>query len=172
MSEIDKTTDYRGLVEEFKKESDRAAVIVGAAFLDERLREVIADLLVDDEKEVRKLFEPMGSLGSFGARIRMAYCLGLLRKEDFHDLGVIQKIRNRFAHELHGLSFADAKITQQCRQLKAPQETLSAESVQSYSPRNLFLFTLAGLNAALSATKFFTTANDRRCVVPTDRYKR
>jgi hypothetical protein len=38
--------DLEGITEELKKESDRGAVIIGAAYLDERLREYITAFLI------------------------------------------------------------------------------------------------------------------------------
>jgi DNA-binding MltR family transcriptional regulator len=166
-----KLKDHEGFREELKNESDRAVAIVGAAFLDEHLRDVIGYFLIDDKRAIEGLFRVNGVLGSFGGKIEMAYCLGLLSKRDYHDLKVIQKIRNRFAHELHGLSFASEQIVEQCKLFKAPQERFSPESLQGYSPRNLFIFTLAGINSALAAARFQIVAAKKRCTVPIDIYK-
>ena len=83
--------------ENFRGESDRGAILISAALLDECLRSLIAIFLVDDKKEVNEL---LGSekhyerpLGTFGARIKTAYCLGLISRDEFDDLRIIQKIR-------------------------------------------------------------------------------
>jgi DNA-binding MltR family transcriptional regulator len=171
--DLTKSQDFKGLIEEFKSESDRSAAIVGSAYLDTKLAEYIASFLVNDSTEVNKLLgiqrDKVGietPLGAFGARIRAAYCLGLLTRQQYHDLQTIQKIRNEFAHGLHGLSFSDEWMTTQCRGLLLPQQKLSAESHSFHTSKDLFLLTLATLVAEIVAAKFYITAKQRRCVVP------
>lgn len=167
-----KAEDFEGLIKEFQNESDRAAIVVGGAYLDVKLAEYIANFLIDDTDEVNKLLGLDRSkvgyetpLGAFSARIRAAYCLGLLTHEQYRDLLTIQKIRNEFAHGLHGLSFADERITSQCRNLLVPKQELSADSYKYYSPRDLFLLTLTDLVADFATAKFFVTSKQDRCVV-------
>lgn len=120
---------WEGFDEEFEKESDRAAVIIGAAFLDEYLRQLIASFLIDEENEVNELLGSekhlMRPLGSFSARIRTAYCLGLISKHEYHDFKIIRDIRNRFAHEMHGLSSANQAIWQDCNRLIYPNKVMA-----------------------------------------------
>ncbi len=85
----------------FRDESnDRALAIVGATFLDTQLEHLVRSFLVDDQKEVDRLLSYDQPLGSFGNRIRMAYCLGLISRMIMDDLRLVAKIRNRFAHDL------------------------------------------------------------------------
>jgi len=74
--------DWDGFFTECLDESDRGTVIVDAAFLDEHLRELIEAFLIDKPKEVELLLGNDRPLGSFGARTRAAYCLGLLKKKN------------------------------------------------------------------------------------------
>ncbi len=90
-------------------ESDRSAVIVGAAFLDTLLWHLLISFLVDDETEAGALLRADGPLGTYGNRARMAYCLGLIPKTVHNDLRLVGKIRNKFAHEL-GASFDNQDI--------------------------------------------------------------
>jgi DNA-binding MltR family transcriptional regulator len=123
---MSKTKDLWGqYAEEAKqlaKESERGVAIIAAAYLDEQLHQLIANFLVDDEKEVDELLGGdtcFGSaLGSFDSRIRAAYCLGLISRDEYYDLKIIKKIRNQFAHRLHGVSFEDQSIGVQCNSLK------------------------------------------------------
>jgi len=85
----------------FRDESnDRALAIIGATFLDTQLEHLARSFLVEDKAEVDKLMSYDQPLGSFGNRIRMAYCLGLINKAIMDDLRLVAKIRNRFAHDL------------------------------------------------------------------------
>jgi hypothetical protein len=67
--------------------NDRAVAIVGPAFLDTLLTEMLINFLVDHEKEVRRLKQPEAPLGTFGAKVSACYCLGLIGatiKSDLH----------------------------------------------------------------------------------------
>lgn len=90
--------------------------IVGAAFLDRLLGEMLAKYFVDDDKESGKLLAPDGPLGPFGARITACYCLGLIGKTVTSDLRLVAKIRNRFAHEVQ-IDFPDQRIKSWCEAL-------------------------------------------------------
>jgi len=74
--------------------------------LDEQLRALLEAFLVDDAAKLEKLFEgPTAPLGSFAGRILMAYGCGFIASSELRDFGLIKKIRNEFAHDLHGVSF-------------------------------------------------------------------
>lgn len=100
-----------------EEQNERAAAIVGGAFLDTLLEHVLRNFLVEDEKEVQRLLDPDQPLGTYGNRIRVAYCLGLIGKIVRDDLRFVGKIRNRFAHDLHA-SFEDEPIRSWCLSLK------------------------------------------------------
>lgn len=118
--------------EDIDRESDRGLAVLGAAYLDECLGWLIASFLVKDATRVDGT--PKWPLESFAARIRVAYDMGLISRDEHHDLKEIRKIRNRFAHNRHVLSFSEADITRECNELRlwkpAPQwlERASARS--------------------------------------------
>jgi hypothetical protein len=99
------------------EENDRALAIVGGAFLDTLLENILIEFLVDDQKEVAELFRYDGPMGTYSGRIRAAYCLGLLRGPVRDDLRLVGKIRNRFAHDLSA-SFVDRQISSWCIALR------------------------------------------------------
>ena len=99
------------------EENDRALAIVGGAFLDTLLENILTEFLVDDEKEVGELLWYDGPMGTYSGRTRAAYCLGLLRKTVRDDLRLVGKIRNRFAHDLSA-SFAEDPIRSWCNSLR------------------------------------------------------
>jgi hypothetical protein len=87
--------------EELHDESDRAAIILGAAWLDEGLRSLLqAYLLPGSAKEDSDLFGPNGALGTFSARISLAQRLGLISEDFKVALEVVRKLRNKFAHQV------------------------------------------------------------------------
>jgi len=75
----------------------------------------------------------------------MAYCLRLLRDYEYRDLRRIVKIRNKFAHELHSLSFAkDPEIAEMCRNL----ESRKVRRLDSDGISNRWLFWLTSYSIA------------------------
>lgn len=122
----------------FKHEdaNDRAFVIVGAAFLDMLLEHILVNFLVDDPKEVADMLRHDQPLGTYGNRIRAAYCFGLLNKTIRDDLRLVGKVRNRFAHDLYA-SFQDQQIRSWCTALKW-HRTAYVEPPHGVAERDLF----------------------------------
>ncbi len=116
--------DLASFAVRFVNESPRGSAILSSVLLDEILRSLIATFMIEDSKQVDEL---LGSetnwdrpIGTFSSRIRTAYCLGLLSPDEFHDLTLIRKIRNDFAHDLDKTSFRDEKIQDRCKSLRIP----------------------------------------------------
>lgn len=101
--------DFDRFFEELKKfsevvypESARAAVIVGASQMDVELEKLIQKALRPSDEKDDELFENDRGLGTFSAKINMAYRLGLIDKDFKRALHVFRKIRNGFSHQVHG----------------------------------------------------------------------
>src|SRR5438132_7299919 len=84
---------------EFHEAPDRVLAIVGAAYLDSLLEELLRSVFVENKEEADHLLSPDRALGSNGSRYQLAYCLGLIEKEQRDDLKMIARIRNAFAHQ-------------------------------------------------------------------------
>lgn len=114
-------TEY---LKEIKQGNDRAIAILGPVYLDEYLREYLESVLVQKKGLPEEIFGPEKPLGSFSARIKMAYALGLLSEEIYEDLNTIRNVRNVFAHGLHETSFAHPDIRELCQTLVIPRLAL------------------------------------------------
>jgi DNA-binding MltR family transcriptional regulator len=158
-----KSQDLQGFLAEFQNESDRAAAILSAALLDEWLRRLLVSFLIDVPKEVDAMLDVEQPIGSFGARIRLAYCLGLLDEKLFRLLTLIKKVRNEFAHQLHGLTFETAEVAETCATLR---RELDLPVGLPEAPR--FAFMSATFSAQLSLWGYTTSmeVSDRRRKVP------
>ncbi len=106
---------------EIKKGNDRTVAIVASSYLDECLRQLLNKFMINDIKKVGELVGDEKNvdcpIGTFSYRILTCYCLGLIAKHEIHDLTLIRKIRNYFAHSLHGASFDDEIIMGYCSTL-------------------------------------------------------
>jgi DNA-binding MltR family transcriptional regulator len=147
------------LYAELRGESERAAAIFGAAVLDELLRQVLVAFMVADQREVTELTREAGALGPFAARIRVAYALGLIGREERYDLDTIRRIRNRFAHRIRAPSFADDEMKGLCLSLEIGKRFLN--EAQRQSPRDCFQASTAALAYSL-AIRTLQVKRDRR----------
>lgn len=128
--------DLNDFLTEFQAESDRAAAVLGAAYLDDLLEQLLEKSFADDSGSVRSLFGSMGPLSGFSAKIRMGRAFGLLTREDANDLHRIRKIRNLFAHESYGLNFDDESVAKHCSEFDCNRERFAAEQGLAAYPRN------------------------------------
>jgi mannitol operon repressor len=115
-NKVNPLTDWDGFFEEIQNESPRATVIIASAFLDAQLRALLLNSFVDDKKAREELLD--SDLSTFNSRIKAAYCMGLISKSMFHNPNVIRKIRNKFAHEMHGYTFGEPEIIRCCNSLE------------------------------------------------------
>lgn len=102
---------------EFNGESDRGAVLAAAAYLDERLSEMLKSFFADVKQANDLLFGFNAPLGTYSSRINAAYSLGLIQENEFTELNIIRKIRNEFGHSWKGVSFKTQKIIDLCNNL-------------------------------------------------------
>ncbi|TAL10137.1 MAG: hypothetical protein EPO02_08420, partial [Nitrospirae bacterium] len=100
--------------------TDRAAVILGTAKLDNLLYQVLRRFLLPDVSSADELFDGDAPLATFSSRIKLAYRLGLIDKEFARALNLVRKIRNAFAHELSGITLSSGAHRDQVRELVAP----------------------------------------------------
>jgi mannitol operon repressor len=135
-NKISTLTDWNEFLDELQNESPRAAVIIASAFLDAQLRAILSNSLIDNPKVVNDLLE--SDLRDFSTRIKMVYCMGLISESIFHDLNVIRKIRNKFAHEMHGYSFSEPQIVDWCKTLKMAKMMTDVTNIPN-SHENLFI---------------------------------
>lgn len=143
-SEID-----QDLYAELRGDSERAAVIFGAAVLDELLRQVLEAFMIADDNEISELIGDSRPLGTFAARTRAAYCLGLIDDEEKHDLEIIRRIRNPFAHLIRTPSFEkEGELRDRALSLQIGKRFLNNQ--QRTSPRSCFEATTAALAYSLS----------------------
>jgi hypothetical protein len=135
---------FKEFVEEFGNESDRAAVILGAAKLDFLLLQIIRKFLLPNVSNNDELLEGDSALSTFSARVHFCYRAGLIDSEFARALHVaagrarpeeqgglidsefaralhlIRKIRNSFAHEVAGGKLGSSPHRDRIRELAAP----------------------------------------------------
>lgn len=117
--EIDKES-FQKFVDEFKNESDRAAVVLGAAKLDLLLYQIIQAYLLPVTTGRDELLDGDSPLGTFSSKISFVYRTGLVDSHFAKALHLIRKIRNAFAHEVSGCSLTNGAHADRVKELVLP----------------------------------------------------
>lgn len=134
---------------DFEKETDRAAVILAAAKIDELLRLAIIGRLRPSTASRDDLLQPEGPIGSLRARIDIAFRLGLIDGAFVRALHLVRKIRNDFAHESSSASLASGAHSDRVRELALPWRNILEQlqaiptpipGVEVSTPRGQFAF--------------------------------
>jgi len=124
-------------------ESDRGCALLAASYLDGELEALLRARLVDDAKTIETFFRPDGPLGSFSARIDMAYLLGLIGSAARRDLDLIREIRNDFGHNPSPIDFSHPAIANRCRELSHSNLESNAK------PRSKYMNSVLGIAAVI-----------------------
>lgn len=109
--------DWKQISAEIMSESDRGAILIGTAYLDDSLH-VLLDAVFVDDKVVLDLLKDGGAFGTFHRRIHLAYGIGLITKKLYNDIEVIRGIRNELAHGYGRCSFETSEIVDKCKRLE------------------------------------------------------
>lgn len=120
-----KGLDFNGVVsladnfvKEFSSETDRGTALVIGAYLDDLLAGMLRKHFVNDPTVVEDLLGVDRPLGTFSSRIKLSYCLGLIRRDQWKDLDIFRKIRNACGHTHLTVSFDKSPIKDLCRNLQ------------------------------------------------------
>ena len=109
--------------------SDRGIVLVSAELISVLLQELICKKLLSDSQIIKKLFyQPGSSLGSFYSKIELSFAMGLISDDEYHDLQIVRKIRNQFAHSFGKLHFSSDEIAKEIKKLNIPSLSTYSET--------------------------------------------
>ena len=93
-------------VAELASESERAAVVLGAARIDLQLEKALKKILRHHPDGMDNLFDADRPLGTFSAKISLSLRIGLLNQTFEHALQMVRKLRNDFAHSAEKISLS------------------------------------------------------------------
>jgi uncharacterized protein (TIGR03067 family) len=97
---------------EVEAESERAAVTLAVAEIDQALRDLLESFVLPPSAASKKygltLFGQDEPAGTLSARIELAYRLGLIPAWCQRDAHVLRRVRNEFAHKTLGYTFASS----------------------------------------------------------------
>lgn len=96
---------------------ERGLALALAAFAEDTLGRLLLTYLIDS-KQAKDLIQGFNApLGTLASRMKAAYAVGLLTKDQYEDLEIARKIRNLFAHDWEGVSLSQPHIKAMIGQL-------------------------------------------------------
>ncbi|QMV64799.1 MltR family transcriptional regulator [Pseudomonas berkeleyensis] len=119
-------------------ESDRGCVLVAAAMLDEFLEESIKERIQENNvsnKTVKSLFDANGPIANFSSKILICRSFGIIDDASFHDLMIVRKLRNTFAHTTNEASFLEKDVIQKVRSMHFVQKCMNTTH-KEFLPQN------------------------------------
>jgi DNA-binding MltR family transcriptional regulator len=100
-----------GAFEQLRLLSQPGTVLVSAAALDERLRNLLFKIMDISNNKAEQIFDsPLGPLYNFSSKIDIAYAFKVIDEDLYNDLRIIKDIRNKFAHPKGPTDFQTPKI--------------------------------------------------------------
>jgi hypothetical protein len=100
----------RPLMHRIAEETDAGAAVMAVCTLDYLLERLLRASFIKDS-QVKSLFNDDRLLQSFHAKVNIAYFFGLIPRAIYHDLKLIGRIRNRFAHTVVAdVAFTDPTV--------------------------------------------------------------
>lgn len=89
---------------------ERSLVLAYGAFAEDALGDLIRTFMIPGEQANRLLNGFNAPIGTFSARIKTAFALGLITEAQHSDLDRLRKVRNIFAHGWKPTSLSDPNI--------------------------------------------------------------
>lgn len=105
-------------IELLNNESDRGAVLISTGYLEQQLSGILLAFTLQVPQATDLVDGHNAPLGTFSARIAAAYALGLITEREHHDLTLLRRIRNDFAHDML-VSFDTPSVVDRCKLLKS-----------------------------------------------------
>jgi len=142
--------------DELLRQSDRGVAVMGSAYVEDYLRQLLeANWRSEGADEAKdRTLNPSGPLGSFSAKIDMAYLTKLIGPDTHKDLHTLRNIRNDFAHAMtlskgshEPLTFNTQSVTDRCNNFIAAPKCLfgpipSGGYIIPDSSRNKYVLTV------------------------------
>jgi len=115
------TEEVNDFIGQIGQESDRGKVLVSTGYIESRLLEVLLAFMIQSKVSVSLFSGPNSAFGTFSSRITGCYALGLISDDEYHDLQLIRRIRNDFAHSVR-TSFKTPEVINRCNLLRSTTE--------------------------------------------------
>lgn len=147
-------TDWiSGILDDLAHEPDRILAIIADAYLNDLLQNGLKVKFRGSKKSLDTIFRRQGFLDSLAAKAEIAHAIGFIDSDEYHDLKIIRKIRNKFAHIPNQISFQTTEIADMCNDLKygkmLPELQAADRSLFNDTTRSRFIWSAQNLALGL-----------------------
>ncbi|HHQ6615115.1 MltR family transcriptional regulator [Serratia fonticola] len=127
------STVFDEIKNEFAGNSDRGITVIAVSIIDALMEDLLESFLVTfkSKTERKNIFSSNGPLSNLSNKIEMAFSLGLLSVFDKKLLNTLVSIRNKFAHQINGISFKNKEVMEKCKQLVICDDLLVSMDMES-----------------------------------------
>lgn len=106
-----------------KSESDRGSTILASIWIENLLERKLQALFTKGNSRNRqRLYDLNGPFSSFASKILAAYTIGWIDSDVFHDLELLRKIKNKFAHTIDFEHFEDVEVKKLINEFRIPHK--------------------------------------------------
>jgi hypothetical protein len=109
--------EFNALTKLLHNLDDRGLVLSLSAFAEDLLGVLLKTFMLPSDSTSILLEGFNAPLGTFSARIKAAHSLGLVNELQFHDLELLRKVRNEFAHTWRSIDLLKPKISSLIKQM-------------------------------------------------------
>lgn len=135
--ELKRIQEFKDFRMSLLAESDRGSVLMAAAFIEDKITQLLETYMVQNKKIQEKIFNGNGALATFSSKIDMSFLLGLLAKNIYNDLGILRKLRNDFAHNAKSITFQTDYIKNRCNSLQVVSKVALRDDTRAYFLRSM-----------------------------------
>ena len=141
--------DVFAMMKAISAESDRGSSLLAASYLDEGLKKLLLAFMIEDGTSAKLMKGETSPLSTFSAKISTCFALGLISRNSHHNLTLIRRIRNDFAHEIAADSFNIESLSDRCKGLM-----VYGGSPPGSSPRAIFNLAVLSVLAEVHCQTF------------------
>jgi len=135
LREIPTDEEMQNVVTNLKPLGHYAVAVIGMAYIDRALVLLLKSSFIKlDKDDHNRVFDGVtGILSGSDPKIRIAYATKLISASMYHDLIIMNAMRNAFAHSLNAASFDHEEIKADCLSLKALRSARENHNITTYN---------------------------------------
>ncbi len=95
-------------------------VLLVGAHLEQALATLLKAFFIEGSSTVKIIFDDGNVLDTVRRRADVAYCLGLISRVNYVNIGLIGEIRNIFAHSQVEIDYGNPDVLKRCDRLESP----------------------------------------------------
>lgn len=151
-------------MERLDSESDRGVIILMGSYIEDALGFSLRNAFIDaqgvksetDVKDIDALFDFQGPVGTFSAKIKMAYALGIISRAAREIADVFREMRNAAAHIQGDISFETASLKEAVYSIidSDSAEFIETSDDKNGSARMTFMFAATMLRQIIAIDEF------------------